>query len=83
MPYVERNEFDQEYWRHAHAALSEGFCPDCGQPIASRTLTGADGRFVPELVCTPCETEWLTVPGAPHPARFRSLESILRERGDR
>lgn len=83
MPYVERDESDQDYWTHARAALSEGFCPDCGQPIASRVISCVDGQVVPELVCVACETEWLTVPGAPHPARFRSLEAIMRDRDDR
>jgi hypothetical protein len=80
MPYVERDEADRDYWIHAHAALAEGFCPDCRQPIASREIISVDGQVIPELACAPCETEWLTAPGAPHPARFRSLEAIMRDR---
>lgn len=83
MAFVERDEFDRHYWAHAHAALAEGFCPDCGEPIASRELRGTGDQALRELFCTECETEWITVPGAPHPARFRAFEAIMRERRTR
>lgn len=61
--------------------LSEGLCPDCGDSLASRPLTAETGEQVPVLECAPCEAEWVTMPGAPHPARFRSLAAIVDELG--
>ncbi|MGK5556340.1 hypothetical protein ACSNOI_32475 [Actinomadura kijaniata] len=58
---VFQEQFDPRYWARAEAVLSEGFCPDCDCPIASRTVTadraGTAVRFT-VLECVPCETEW-------------------------
>jgi hypothetical protein len=80
--FVERAEGDAAYWAHAHAAVAEGLCPDCGGPLASQPLTAEGGAVVPVSACAPCEAEWVSSPGAPHPIRFRSLSAIVAELGD-
>jgi hypothetical protein len=81
MGWVERSETDTAYWNHAFAALAEGLCPDCSAALESRPLTTDAGRQVPIAACTPCETEWIQMPGAPRPARFRALAAIMRDLG--
>lgn len=74
MPFIERDEFDTEYWAHAHAAVSEGFCPDCGQRLDRRVekkYDFASERFyvvgcTSDLECIPCEVDWVSWPD--HPA---------------
>lgn len=55
-------KFDPAYWERAWPMLSEGFCPDCEQPIVAspRRVVGAGGeRMLHWLVCEPCGVEWV------------------------
>ncbi|MBG0818337.1 hypothetical protein [Planomonospora sp. ID82291] len=59
MAFQERT--DPSYWASAYAFVSEGFCPDCGQPLSVRAQEiRRDGRTeqaeIPE--CVPCQAEW-------------------------
>ncbi|MGI5292926.1 hypothetical protein ACQEVF_57780 [Nonomuraea polychroma] len=83
MPFEEK--LDPDYWASAQAHVAEGFCPDCRNPLTSKTMTiQRDGReehvAVPE--CVPCEVEWQPkrlFDGGDGWVRFRRTENILAE----
>ncbi|MEV4310492.1 hypothetical protein [Nonomuraea sp. NPDC049624] len=83
MPYTENPGPD--HWSRAQPSVAEGFCPECLQPLTSRTMTVStpDGQprqiTIPE--CVHCEVEWmprhLFEPGAQEWVRFQRMDSVL------